>query len=130
MRGTPKLSVLVVDDAEDTRELLAEYLMQAGYHSIMAANGGDALKRLAAIKPDVIVSDLRMPDMNGGELVRRVRANPDTSAIPIILLSGSGKEKALQELGEHVRDVSAIFLKPVRLADLQRAIEAALSAAP
>ena len=127
MSSSAKLGVLVVDDLDDTRELLAEFLMHAGYHSIMAGNGDEALKRLEQIRADAIVTDLVMPGMGGAELVRRVRADPRLGKTPVIVLTGSGREQALAELGEDARGVAAILLKPVRLSDLQRALEAALA---
>jgi CheY-like chemotaxis protein len=118
------LGVLVVDDLADTRELLAEFLMHAGYHSIMAGDGDEALKRLEQIRADAIVTDLVMPGMGGAELVRRVRADPRVKKIPVIVLTGSGREQALAELGQDAASVSAILLKPVKLSDLQQALEA------
>jgi twitching motility two-component system response regulator PilH len=119
--------VLVVDDLDDTRELLAEFLMHAGYHSIMASSGVEALKRLDQIRADAIITDLMMPVMGGAELVRHIRADPRLSAIPIIVLTGSGRQKALEELGDAARHVHAVLVKPVKLSELQRALEAALA---
>jgi CheY-like chemotaxis protein len=119
--------VLVVDDLDDTRELLAEFLMHAGYHSIMARSGVEALKRLDQVRADAIITDLMMPVMGGAELVRRVRADPRMKAIPIIVLTGSGREKAMEELGDAARHVNAVMVKPVKLGDLQRALDAALA---
>jgi CheY-like chemotaxis protein len=127
MASAATQGVLVVDDLDDTRELLAEFLMHAGYHSIMANSGVEALKRLDQIRPDAIITDLMMPVMGGAELVRRIRAHPDMATIPIIVLTGSGREKALEELGDAARHVKAVLVKPVKLSDLQRALETALA---
>jgi len=129
MSSTSKLGVLVVDDLDDTRELLAEFLMHVGYHSIMARSGLEALKRLDQIRADAIVTDLMMPDMGGAELVRRVSADPRTKSIPIIVLTGSGRQTALEELGDAARHVKAVLVKPVKLSELQHALEAALAEA-
>ena len=101
----------------------------SGYHSIMAGSGAEALKRLDQIRADAIITDLMMPVMGGAELVRRIRADPRMKAIPIIVLTGSGREKALEELGDAARHVNAVLVKPVKLSDLQRALEAALAEA-
>jgi CheY-like chemotaxis protein len=127
MGTASKQGVLVVDDLDDTRELLAEFLMHAGYHSIMARSGAEALTRLDQIRADAVVTDLMMPVMGGAELVRRLNADPRLKAIPVIVLTGSGREKALEELGEAARHVRAVLVKPVKLSELQRALEVALT---
>jgi len=123
--ATKRGGVLIVEDVDDTRELMAEFLMNEGYHSIMAKSGADALRRLEEIKADVIVTDLMMPEMDGAELVRRIAADARLEAIPIIIMTGSGRAKALEELGDAVRRVKMILVKPIQLGDLQRAVEAA-----
>jgi CheY-like chemotaxis protein len=127
VRSAPKRGVLVVEDFADTRELLGELLMKEGYHSIMASNGVEALKRLEEIQADVIVSDLVMPQMGGAELVRQLERAPETKSIPVILLTGSGKQKAIEELGPLARQVRAILTKPVKVDELLGAVEAALA---
>ena len=129
MLSPKKVGVLIVDDVTDTRELLAEFFIHAGYHSIMASSGAAALERLTEIRADVIVTDLMMPGMGGAELVRRLQADPRLGGIPVILLTGSGRQKAIDELGEHARFVNAILVKPVKLSDLEHAIGAALAVA-
>ncbi len=102
--------------------------MRVGYHSIMAKNGVEALERLREVRPDVIITDLMMPGMGGAELVRRVRADARIATIPIILLTGSGRAKALEEMGDDAQHLRAILLKPVKLSDLHDAVESALAA--
>ena len=68
-----------------------------------------------------------MPGMGGAELVRRVRADPRLKTTPIIVVTGSGRAQAIEELGDDAAGVAAILLKPVKLSDLQRALEAALA---
>ena len=126
VRSAPKRGVLVVEDFADTRELLAELLMEEGYHSIMASNGVEALKRLEEIQADVVVTDLVMPDLGGAELVRRMASDPRMKAIPIILLTGSGREKAIEALGDRAGQVLAILTKPVQIDELLTSVEAAL----
>jgi CheY-like chemotaxis protein len=124
-----KIGVLIVDDVADTRELLAEFLMHTGYHSIMASSGAAALERLSEIRADVIVTDLMMPGMGGAELVRRLQADPKLNTIPVIVLTGSGRQKAIEELREYARFVKAILVKPVKLSELEHAIGVALAEA-
>jgi diguanylate cyclase (GGDEF)-like protein len=81
----PKFKVLVVDDDEDKLNLLAMALNMAGYDVLTAGDGQEALKAMAASEPDLVISDVMMPRMNGFDLARRIRQNPKTKFIPVIL---------------------------------------------
>src|SRR5262249_58233669 len=79
-------TVLYVDDDEANRHALAFVFRQAGFEVKEAGTGGEAL-RLAAEKPDLVVLDVQLPDVNGFEVCRRIRAHPATTAIPVMHLS-------------------------------------------
>ena len=79
--------ILVVDDELAVREVLALVLVDEGYRVRTARDGTDALALLDAAAPDLIVSDVTMPRMGGGELVERLRARG--SGIPVILMSAN-----------------------------------------
>lgn len=80
--------VLVVDDFEDTRFLYSEYLEFAGFRTSTAENGAEAITKARAEHPDVIAMDLSMPDMDGWEATRRLKADAATRGICIIALTG------------------------------------------
>jgi diguanylate cyclase (GGDEF)-like protein len=80
-----KFNVLVVDDDPDKLQLLVVALRIAGYEIRTAADGHEALEAIAAYQPDLVISDVMMPGLNGYELARRIRQNPQTRFIPIIL---------------------------------------------
>jgi adenylate cyclase len=80
--------VLVVDDQDDNRALIVRYLMQAGYPVRQATNGAEALAAIAFQKPDVILMDVIMPGMNGFEICRKLKADPETLNIPLVLITG------------------------------------------
>ena len=80
-------TILVADDAENVRELLVDILSDAGYHVIEAGNGGTAFEMARRDQPDIIVLDVIMPVMDGFEVLRRLRENPATSAIPVVLMT-------------------------------------------
>jgi CheY-like chemotaxis protein len=87
--GTKKdkiYKILVVDDEPGIRELLFDILNFLGFQSIVAANGVEALETLARDKVDLIISDIRMPQMNGIELLKA--AKKQNPKIPFILVSG------------------------------------------
>jgi CheY-like chemotaxis protein len=82
-------TVLVVDDEPDIRFLLAVTLQMAGYRVIEAAHGGAALEQVRRTRPRLVITDLMMPVMDGHELIEQLRADRDTAAIPIVLLSAT-----------------------------------------
>lgn len=81
--------ILVVDDTEATRYTLARVLKNAGARIIEATNGTQALQLAADNLPDLIVLDVRLPDISGFEVCRRLKSNPATSRIPVLHLSAS-----------------------------------------
>jgi DNA-binding NarL/FixJ family response regulator len=81
------LTILVVDDDPGIRVSIADYLEMAGYSVISAENGQDALERVDEYQPHLIVTDVVMPQMDGYELVRRVRQRPAFRLIPVIFLT-------------------------------------------
>jgi CheY-like chemotaxis protein len=91
-------TVLVVDDRPDARYAMARPLAHAGLDVRETATGRDAL-RLARLHIDAIVLDLVLPDMDGYEVLRRLKADPATNAIPVILKTAAGLEDGDRELG-------------------------------
>ncbi len=81
-------SLLVVDDVEDNRELYRSYFAHCGYRVDDAANGEEAMEKIAREQPAVIIMDLSMPVLDGWEATRRLKSDPKTAKIPIIVLSG------------------------------------------
>jgi CheY-like chemotaxis protein len=79
--------VLIVDDLEDLREMYATYLRSFGYEVLLAVDGAEALSIARHGRPDLIVSDLALPGMDGFELIRTLRQRGST--VPIITLSAS-----------------------------------------
>jgi signal transduction histidine kinase/CheY-like chemotaxis protein len=90
--------VLIVDDSADMRDYLVRLF--SGHWSVdAAANGREALKRIASAPPDLVVTDVMMPEMNGVELLQTMRANPETQSTPVIMLSArSGEEARIEGL--------------------------------
>jgi len=80
--------ILVADDEPLVRELLAHQMTHIGYQVALAANGTETLRQAEALTPDVILLDVLMPDMDGFEVCRRLRANPRLAEVPIILITG------------------------------------------
>lgn len=117
--------ILIVDDDLDTLKLIGLILQRQGYE-ITAANGGNsALAKVAADHPDIILLDLMMPDLDGYEVTRRLRADPGTAQIPIIMFTA----KAL--LDDKVAGFEAgaddYLTKPIHPAELLAHVKALLA---
>ena len=88
--GITRPKVLLIDDDEDTREVLAMVLAREFYDVVQAANGLEALERVFESPPDAIVCDLMMPKMNGAEFLQRLQRDNRTRSIPVLMLTAAG----------------------------------------
>jgi len=105
-----KKEVLIVDDNIITQNMLKTALGNAGYGYIVASNGKEALKLAAGRLPGVIILDIMMPDMDGGEVAEILKKNPRTKEIPIIFLS-SLISKQEEKTGAK-KDIVSFLSKP------------------
>ena len=80
--------VLVVEDEPDVAELIRFNLHKEGYEVTVLGNGADAIRHARDGKPDVILLDIMVPQLNGWEICRRIRQDPDTRRIPVIMVTG------------------------------------------
>jgi signal transduction histidine kinase/DNA-binding NarL/FixJ family response regulator len=114
-QGAPR-RVLVIDDVKDNRAVLAGLLDPLGFEVVEAASGAEGLALAEELRPDVVVVDLAMPDLDGLEVTRRMRANPALFRVVIIASSASISADAHDESARAGAD--DFLAKPVRLADL------------
>jgi len=94
--------ILVVEDQLDNRQILRDLLGNAGYELLEAENGAEALTTVARQRPDLILMDIQLPVMDGYEATRRLKADPATKSIPIIVVTSyalSGDEAKAREAG-------------------------------
>ncbi len=96
---TPGQYILVVDDDDDFREALCEVLSEAGYPVEQAADGEQALARMTGEVPGIVLLDLKMPVLDGWGVVERMRKDPRTAHVPILILSAYGFEWESDLLG-------------------------------
>ena len=89
------LSALVVDDSMLIRHTVCRFLQERGFSVESATNGQEALESIKQNRPDLIITDIEMPKMSGSELITALKAQPETSKIPIVIVAGkqSGFEK-------------------------------------
>jgi len=81
-------AILIVDDSETARAVYKRLLLRRGYEVLEAEDGAGALERVEADHPDLVLLDLRLPDIDGAEVLRQLRANYDSAALPIVMVSG------------------------------------------
>ena len=92
--------ILIVDDNQDSRELVVKVLKTRGYETIEAVDGGEALEKAAAERPDLILMDRSIPKIDGYEVTRRLKGQQEFKHIPIVALTAHAmrgdREKALE----------------------------------
>ena len=113
--------VLFVDDEEQIRKLLSTWLTRHGYEVTVANDGWEALKAIRAKAPDLVITDVNMPNMNGLELTRRLRADHRTARIPVIMLSA--RKQADDVLTGYAEGADEYIPKPVEMAVLAAKVE-------
>jgi two-component system, cell cycle response regulator DivK len=94
--------ILVVEDQMDNRQILRDLLGNAGYTLVEAENGEEALAAVAKQRPDLILMDIQLPVMDGYEATRRIKSDPATKSIPIIVITSyalSGDEGKARAAG-------------------------------
>ena len=86
-------TVMVVDDSLTVRKITSRLLMREGYQVILAKDGVDALEQLVDATPDVILSDIEMPRMDGFDLVRNIRADARLRSLPVVMITSRTADK-------------------------------------
>lgn len=90
-------TILIVDDLENTRNIVSFALKDDGYNILQAEDGLDALKYLEKAPIDLIITDLEMPNMNGIELTKHIRGRSSCRATPVLMLSQEGRDSTRDE---------------------------------
>lgn len=120
-----KKKVLVVDDEKEARSNLRRYLSARGFSVLSASEGSTALAIARETKPDIVVTDVDMPDMDGFSLCRLLKKYADTESIPVIIISGHAVDDRSMVTGLEV-GADDYVLKPVSLPVLLARIRAVL----
>jgi CheY-like chemotaxis protein len=118
--------VLVVDDNKDVLDLIKFLLVKEGHQVVEAADGVEALERIQNARPDVIVLDVMMPNMDGFTLNARLEGDEELRRIPVIVLTAKG---AMREVFEMAGNVTFFVEKPFDPSFLREKIQEALSKA-
>ncbi|MBN1873418.1 MAG: response regulator [Anaerolineae bacterium] len=104
------VKILVAEDERDIRELIAFTLRFAGFDVELARNGAEAVEKAPQVHPDLILMDVRMPQMTGYQACEQLKKMPETQEIPVVFLSAKGQESEIKE-GKQVGATDYI-LKP------------------
>ncbi|HTY59665.1 MAG TPA: response regulator [Bacteroidota bacterium] len=109
--------ILVVDDSATVRKFVSASLTMQGFNVIAACDGMDALEKLPSMTFDLVITDLNMPNMDGFELIRSLRENPQYRDLPVIILSSLGDTASI-ETGKGL-GVTSYLMKPFSLEKIQ-----------
>ena len=111
------MRILIVEDDENSRVLLATILDSCGYQTNGVSNGVEALTAITHTRPDLIISDIMMPEMDGFALCRAVKSHPDLAAIPFVFYSATYTTPPDIQLAEEL-GASLFLIKPMDPEDL------------
>ena len=92
MSATVPKKVLIVEDEKDILQLVQMYLGKEGFRTVTAANGAEALRQVRSERPDLVVLDLMLPEIDGLEVCKKLRITPQTAMLPIIMLTAKSEE--------------------------------------
>jgi diguanylate cyclase (GGDEF)-like protein len=120
----PPAKIVVADDDADQLEITCFLLEKEGYHVVRAATGAEALRQIVQHPPDLVLSDVEMPEMSGLEVARRMSQDPVLRNVPVILLSGKrmSQEDRIQGLGSGGDDYLTKPFPPAELIARVRAV--------
>ena len=121
--------ILIVDDEESELSLLDMILSKAGYSVTTSDNGKEALFMAKSICPDLVIADLSMPDMDGGQVAERLKLQPETKDTPVLFLTGLYTKEQEEEKG-HMIAGNMILAKPCESKKLLAMINTLLSSRP
>ncbi|MCP4357905.1 MAG: response regulator [Chloroflexi bacterium] len=126
--GSAPIKVLIIEDGPNIQKIIAEMLLLLGYETACASNGKEGVEKAKSWQPDIVLTDLRMPVMDGSEVIRHLRSNPDTAHITIFVVSAwtdAGTRDLCMVLG-----ADKFFAKPLNILKIHSAIQATLKPSP
>lgn len=119
------MKILVVEDTPSSRQLIVNYLQQAGHRVIEANNGKEGLEKSVTEKPDIVITDVVMPEMNGFELCRSLKKNPDTQNLRVVVCTS--KNQDIDRLWGMKQGADLYITKPFTQDDILNAIKSVMA---
>ncbi len=120
-------TILVVDDSPAQRYAIGRMLERAGYGVLHAANGTDGFNAVAEHEPDLVLLDIRLPDVNGVMLAERLKACAETRRVPIVLYSATSTPYLVSQ--ENARAIGAFLTTPIEPEHLLHVVNGTLARA-
>jgi PAS domain S-box-containing protein len=120
-------TILIIDDVPANRDYLVTLLGYGGHDLHQAADGAEGLELVRAVRPDLVIADVLMPTMDGYEFVRRLRAEPEIAATPVIFYTAHYHEREARSLAASC-GVTQVLTKPCEPEEVLRTVQAALDA--
>ena len=114
-------TILVVDDSPTVRKLISGKLEKSGHNVVCAVDGVEALERLGEVRPDLVLLDITMPRMDGYEVCKRIRSNPEAKDIPVVMISG--KDGFFDKVRGRMAGTSGYVTKPFGPETLMKALD-------
>jgi DNA-binding response OmpR family regulator len=121
-----KKKILIIEDSKTTVRILREILLENDYDVDFFYDGIGGYARIENWKPDLVILDLIMPGMDGLSCLHRIKSNPKTSTIPVIILTAKG---TMRDVFEH-KEIAAFIEKPFESDQLLRVVRSALVSSP
>lgn len=118
-------NILIIEDDKNVRNSLIDLLQCSGYYATSAVNGKEAFDMIINKLPDLIISDIMMPELDGIELLKQLRSRPDTSSLPIIFLTAKTEYSDMRTGMNYGAD--DYILKPFKANEVLQAVEARLN---
>ncbi len=117
-------TILIVEDETILRTNIRDMLIFEGFHVIEAQHGVEAIQMTQSHQPDLVICDVAMPEMDGFEVLTRLKADPETAAIPVLMLTAQAEKSAIQHgLAMGATDY---ILKPFSFGDVLAKVQACL----
>jgi CheY-like chemotaxis protein len=121
---TSQKTVLIIEDEGDAAELFAEMMRVSGFRVLKTSSSAPAITMMTAEKPDVVLLDIMMPDISGLDILRQMRADPELTNIPVVVVSAKSMPADIKNGME--AGASTYLTKPVGFLELKEAVERAL----
>lgn len=118
------IKILVVEDTPSEIQLMTSYLMASGYNVITAHTGKEGLRKTLAEKPDLVITDLVMPEMSGLELCRSLKKNPNTRDLPVIACTSKNQE--IDKMWGKKQGIDVYVTKPYTEEEILNAIKSVI----
>ena len=118
--------VLVVDDDEPIQEFMKIVIEREGFQTMIASNGAVGLEIAKAYKPDLIITDIMMPQMDGYQMIRKLQEDGETRTIPVMIISSKQMDQSTKDMLKMEPNVKDFVEKPVKPSALSAQIHAHL----